>query len=141
MPYDEEIPMYEDLVEPPAELDELARIVIGAAIEVHRHLGPGLPDAVYEAAMVVELNLRGVQFEKQKIVDIFYKGVHVGKGKIDLLIAGKLVVELKSCDSITPVFRLQTRSYMRIIRQPLGLLINFDVPLLKDGVKRVIQSF
>ena len=122
------------------ELNQLSRIVIGAAIEVHRHLGPGLPEEVYERAMDVELTLRGIQFERQKPVEIVYKGVVVGQGKIDLLVGGKLIVEIKTVDSIHPKHRLQTRTYMRIVHEPLGLLINFDVALLKDGIKRVVDS-
>src|SRR5438874_7183334 len=126
MPYEDEIPPYGDLAEPPPELDRLAREVIGAAIEVHRHLGPGLPEEAYEVAVDVELSRRRIPFERQKLVDVLYKGIVVAKGRIDLLVGGRLVVELKSCDSISPIFRLQARSYMRILHEVLGLLINFN---------------
>ena len=138
MPYDDEIPPGQ--VEPTPELDRLAHITIGAAIEVHRQLGPGLPEEAYQRAMEVELMLRDIPFERQKIVNVRYKGHWVCRAKIDLLIAGMLVVELKAVDSFTPVFALQVRTYTRLIGQPLGLLINFSVPLLKDGVRRVIHS-
>ena len=140
MPYDEEVPPHGDLVEPPEELDRLARVVIGAAIEVHRRLGPGLPEEAYEGAMAVELTARALPFERQKRVEIVYKGVLVAFGKVDLLIAGKLVVEIKSCEALVPLFRMQTLSYMRLVNQPLGLLINFNVPVLKQGIRRVIAS-
>src|SRR5687768_16717587 len=140
MPYEDEIPPWGDQVEPPEELDRLAHAVIGAAIEVHRQLGPGLPEQAYQGAMEVELSLRGIPFERQKVIEITYKGVVVAKGLIDLLVGGKLEVEIKSVELIVPLFRLQTRTYMRVIHQPLGLLINFNVAVLKEGIKRIIDS-
>jgi GxxExxY protein len=140
MPYDEEIPPYGDLPEPPEELDRLARAVIGAAIEVHKELGPGLPEEAYEGALCVEFQKRGVPFERQKRVEIFYKGILVSHGRIDLLVGGMLIVEVKSCETLIAIHRKQVEAYMRIIRQPLALLINFNVPVLKDGIKRVICS-
>jgi GxxExxY protein len=140
MPYDDEIPPYGDLPEPPKELDELARVVIGAAIEVHKRLGAGLPEEAYVGALCVEFAERQIPFERQKRVEIFYKGSLVAHGRIDLLVGGVLVVEVKSCETLIAVHRKQIESYMRINKQPLGLLINFNVPLLKDGIKRVICS-
>lgn len=140
MPYEDEIPPYGNPMDVPEELNVLTHGVTGAAIEVHRHLGPGLPEESYERAMEVELTSRGIPFERQKLVEIVYKGVIVGRCRIDLLVGGKLVVEIKTVDSIIAKHRLQTRSYMRIIHQPLGPLINFDVVLLKDGISRVIDS-
>ena len=140
MPYEDEPHPNSDLMPVSEELNQLSRVVIGAAIEVHRHLGPGLPEEVYERAMDVELSIRGIPFERQKPVEVVYKGVVVGRGKIDLLVGGKLIVEIKTVDSLIPRHRLQARSYMRIIHEPLGLLINFDVVLLKDGIKRVVDS-
>jgi GxxExxY protein len=140
MPYDDEIPPGADLIEPPEELDELARAVIGAAIEVHRQLGAGLPEESYEGALDVEMTSRGIPFERQKRVEIIYKGVVVGVGRIDFLVGGKLVVEVKSVEALLPIHRLQTLSYMRIIGQPLGLLINFNVALLKQGIRRIIAT-
>lgn len=140
MPYDEEIPPDGDLAVPSELLNDLSYRVIGAGIEVHRHLGPGLPEEAYQHGMEIELGLRGIPFEPQKIVDVYYKGHLVAKTKIDLVVGGVLVVEIKSVAAILPTHRLQTRTYMRIIRQPLGLLINFDVPVLKEGIKRIIDS-
>ena len=140
MPYEEEIPPGGCFAEPSPELNALAYQVLGAAIEVHRQLGPGLPEQAYQGAMEVELSARSIPFERQKTVDIVYKGVVVAKGKIDLLVGSALVVELKAVEVIVAIHRLQTRSYMRIIHQPLGLLINFDVALLKEGIKRIIDT-
>jgi GxxExxY protein len=141
MPYDDEPTPYENLPEPSEKLNELSRLVIGAAIEVHRQLGPGLPEEAYQRAMEIEFGIRQIPFERQKVVEIVYKGVLVAKGKIDLLVGGLLVVEIKSVESIGPVHRLQIASYMRIINQSLGLLLNFNVAVMKDGIRRVIQSF
>ncbi|HEV7302029.1 MAG TPA: GxxExxY protein [Tepidisphaeraceae bacterium] len=138
MAFDDEPTPYNDLVEPPAELDELARTVIGAAIEVHRRLGPGLTEDAYECAMAVELTLRRVPFVRQKWVDIVYKDVVVAKGRIDLLVGDRLIVEIKSVEALLPVHRMQVVTYMNMIGEPLALLINFNVPLLKEGIRRVI---
>jgi GxxExxY protein len=135
MPYEGEEPPYD---EPDPELDALAHQVIGAAIEVHRRYGAGLDEALYEAAMEVELRLRGVPFEPQVWVDVEYKGHVIGKRRIDLIVAGRLVVELKAVEGLTPLHKAQVKTYLKITGLTLGLLINFNVILLKDGIKRVI---
>ncbi len=126
--------------EPDAALDGLARAVIGAAIEVHRHLGPGFQEKIYEDALGVELRLRGIAFERQKVVAVVYKGHEVGSGVIDLLVGERLVVELKTVDMLLPVHSAQVISYLKAIRSQLGLLLNFKVPVMKDGTKRVVLS-
>ena len=140
MPYEDEPTPYENLAEPDEELDRLARETIGAAIEVHRHLSIGLPEAAYQNAMEIELAERGIPFERQKRVEVYYKGRLVAHGCIDLLVGKRLVVENKSCAALIATHRLQTLTYMRLVHEPLGLLINFNVPLLKDGIKRIIAS-
>ncbi|HSV13994.1 MAG TPA: GxxExxY protein [Tepidisphaeraceae bacterium] len=140
MPYDEEDPPYANLVEPPAALDELARAVIGAAIEVHKELGPGLPEEAYQRAMESELRLRGIPFERQKRIVVTYKGEPVALAKIDLVVGGMLIVELKAVEAIAKIHVLQARTYMRILKQPLALLINFNVPVLKEGIRRVVET-
>ncbi len=140
MPYEEEIPPYGNYADIPEKLNELSRHIIGAAIEVHRAIGPGMPEEAYVNALAIELSLRSIGFEREKPVDIVYKGIVVAKGRIDLLVEGLLVVEAKCVDAIGPVHRLQTLKYMRILKQPLGLLINFNVPMLKLGIKRIIDS-
>jgi len=126
--------------EPDKEIDDLASAVIGAAIEVHHVLGPGYLESVYEEALVIELQLRGIAFERQKPVSVEYKGRAVGEGRLDLLIAGKLIVELKAVDALAPIHTPQVITYLKTTNLPLGLLINFNVPLLKHGIKRVILS-
>jgi GxxExxY protein len=135
MPYEGEEPPY---AEPDPELDALAREVIGAAIEVHRHYGPGLDEALYESAMEAELRLRGMPFQSQVWIDVEYKGQVIGKRRIDLIVAGRLVVELKAVAELTPLHKAQVKTYLKLVRLTLGLLINFNVILLKDGIKRVI---
>lgn len=124
--------------EPDPELDRLAHEVIGAAIEVHRVLGPGLLESVYEDALCVELGLRDLSFVRQPIVDLSYKGHLVGQGRLDLLVGGALVVELKAVEALTQVHKAQVISYLRMTGHQLALLINFNVSRLKDGVKRII---
>jgi len=127
-------------MEPPEKLDEAAREVIGAAIEVHRELGPGFLEAVYEEALSRELEGRGVQFERQVPVTVVYKGYEVGRGRIDLLVENGLVVELKAIDNLSTLHRAQVISYLRALSSPLGLLINFNVDLLRQGVKRIVLT-
>lgn len=126
--------------EPTAREDQLAHAVIGAAIEVHRILGPGLLESVYEEAMCVELGLRGVPFRRQYNVAISYKDHPVGGGKVDLFVDDALLVELKAVERLAEIHTAQAISYLRMTRRHLALLINFNVPVLKDGVKRVICS-
>jgi GxxExxY protein len=135
MPYEGEEPSY---VEPDRELDELARLTIGAAIEAHRRLGPGLDEGMYQGAMEVELQLRGISFARQVDMPIEYKGVAIGTRRIDLVVGGRLIVELKSVEQLGPLHRAQLMTYLRITGLTLGLLINFNTIILKDGLKRVI---
>lgn len=126
--------------EPDSHLNALAGSVIGAAIEVHRELGPGFLESVYEEALVVELELRGIPFTAQQTVEVSYKGRRVGEGRMDLVIDNRLVVEIKTVDAILPIHRAQLISYLRAMSLPLGLLLNFKTPLLKDGIERVVYS-
>ncbi|MCW8138416.1 MAG: GxxExxY protein [Planctomycetota bacterium] len=126
--------------EPDASTDVLAHAVIGAALEVHRLLGPGFLEEVYEEALCVELRLRGIPHERQKRVRVDYKGEPVGEGRIDLLVGNQLVVELKAVKAFAPIDRAKVISYRRLTGRHLALLINFHVPVLKDGIQRVVQS-
>jgi GxxExxY protein len=122
------------------ELERLAYDVIGAAIEVHKEMGPGLPEKGYRQAMSRELSLRGIPHQPEAPVLIHYKGVVVAEGRIDILVANQLVVELKVVEHLTEVHRAQTLAYLKATKLRLGLLINFNVSLLRDGIKRVINS-
>lgn len=126
--------------EPDPRVDALAREVIGAAIEVHRHLGPGYLESIYEEAMAVELTLRGVAFERQKPVGLRYKGHILGDHRLDLLVGDCLIVELKAVDVLAPIHHAQVLSYLKATSLTLGLLINFNVPVLKHGIKRIVLT-
>jgi GxxExxY protein len=126
--------------EPGAELDALAAKVIDAALEVHRTLGPGFFESVYEGALAVELSLRGIPFRRQVRVGLGYKGTTIGHGFIDLLVDERLVVELKHVEVLTPLHVSQVLSYLRATHNRLALLITFNVKLLRTGVRRVIRS-
>jgi len=128
------------LSEPSAYVDELARNVISAAIEVHRNLGPGFLESVYEESLCVELKSRNIFFERQKKFDIYFKDSLVGEGRIDLLIDNNLIVELKAVEVLAPIHFAQVTSYLKAMKLQLALLINFNVPLLKEGIKRIINS-
>src|SRR4051812_7825291 len=114
-------------------LNQLTQAVIGASIEVHRELGPGFLESVYEEALSQELTARQIPYVRQPIINIRYKGNPVGEGKLDLLVDKRLIVELKSVETLAPIHKAQVISYLKITGLFLGLLINFNVPVLKDG--------
>ncbi|EDY86779.1 conserved hypothetical protein [gamma proteobacterium HTCC5015] len=116
--------------------NELTKKIIGAAIEVHRELGPGLLEKVYEKAMCAELRIRKLNVEAQKSLPIMYKGREIGVHVLDLVVENTVVIELKSVEKMQPLFESQLLSYMRLGHFSLGLLINFNHRLLKDGVRR-----
>jgi GxxExxY protein len=124
--------------EPSDATDDLAHAVIGAAIDVHRLLGPGFLEAVYEEALCVELEMRRIPFERQRRFNVDYKGRVVGKGRLDLLVGDLLVVELKAVSALTPFHHAKAISYLRATGLELALLVNFQVPILKDGIQRVV---
>ncbi len=126
--------------EPDAYTDHLAHTVIGAAIEVHRTLGPGFLESVYEQALSVELGLRDIPFERQYKIEVDYKGVSIGEQRLDLLVDKCLIIELKAVEELEPVHQAQLISYLKATNLKLGLLINFNVPILKRGIKRVVLS-
>ena len=121
-----------------ARVEEVANKVIGAAIEVHRNLGPGFLETVYEEAVWVELSLRNISFARQITFSVDYKGHPVGMSRLDLLVDQCLPVELKAVEGLAPVHIAQALSYLRATKHRLALLINFNVAVLKDGIKRVV---
>ncbi|MGA7983372.1 MAG: GxxExxY protein [Chromatiaceae bacterium] len=127
-------------MEPSEELDRIARQTIGAAIEVHRNLGPGFLEGIYEAALAIELVQRGISFQRQVAVDVQYKGVKVGESRLDLLVENTLVVELKAVDTLLPIHVAQVISYLKVVKRPLGLLLNFKVEMMRKGIQRVILT-
>jgi len=120
------------------ELNKITEKIIGCAIEVHRNLGPGLLESVYEKALAIELNSSGLKYVRQKKLPIKYKNKSIGEFKIDILVENKIVLELKSVERHDPVFEAQLLSYMKLGNYKLGLLINFNKKLLKEGIKRII---
>jgi GxxExxY protein len=123
------------------ETESLAHATIGAIIEVHRHLGPGLPELSYRKALSHELTLRGIEHQCEYPVPIVYKGVRVGEGRIDIPVANRLVVEIKLVETLTAVHRAQTLTYLQLLKLQLGLLCYFNVAIMRDGIKRVINTF
>lgn len=123
-------------------LDDLTFDVIGAAMEVHSVLGPGLLESLYQKAMFKELLLRGHKVILEKPVDVFYKGEKISDNlRIDLFVDDELIVELKSIEQINPIHYKQTSTYLRLLNKEIGLLINFNEISLKDGVHRVINPY
>jgi GxxExxY protein len=122
------------------ETDGLTELLIGAFIEVHKELGPGLTENLYEEAVCHELDLRGLRYERQVLVEVTYKGKPIGTNRIDLIVEGKVIVELKSCEALNPVHRAQLICYLKLKKLRVGLLVNFNVPILRDGVKRVVLT-
>jgi GxxExxY protein len=123
------------------ELNRISGIVIGAAIDVHRELGPGLLESTYEACLAFELSDRGMKVERQKSLPVIYRAVQLDCGyRIDLLIEDAVIVELKAVERIEPIHTAQLLSYLKLSSKKLGLLINFNVMVLKDGVRRVVST-
>ncbi len=122
-------------------INELSGIVIGAAIEVHKVLGPGLLESAYENCLCHELQLKNVVFERQKPLPITYKGVDLDCGyRLDVVVQGMLVIEVKACERIEPIHQAQLLTYLKLSGLSLGLLLNFNVPVMKDGIVRVANE-
>ena len=121
------------------EFDELSRNVIGCAIEVHRALGPGLLESTYRQCLACELSQAAIPFQMELPLPVRYKDVLLDCGyRIDLLVSGDLTVEIKSVETLLPIHQAQTLTYMRLAKIPLGLLINFNVTKLQNGIKRLV---
>jgi GxxExxY protein len=126
--------------EPSGRVDELAHRVIGAAIEVHKLLGPGFLESVYEEALAYEFELRDIPFERQHPITLHYKTKNVGDSRLDFLVGGELVVELKAVEAIYPIFPAKVIHYLKISGLELGIIINFHVVQLRDGIKRIVLT-
>jgi GxxExxY protein len=123
-------------------MKELSERIIGAAIEVHRVLGPGLLESTYERCLVHELLLQGIHAQRQKKQPILYKGLEIEEGyRIDILVEEKIILELKVVDQLNPIHTAQLLTYLKLSGCQLGLLINFNVKLLKHGIKRVVNEY
>jgi GxxExxY protein len=121
--------------------NEISGKIIGAAIEVHKMLGPGLLESAYEECLCCEMALRGIRFERQVPLPLNYKGVDLDCGyRLDLLVEDKVIVELKSVETLEPIHEAQMLTYLKLRNAWLGLIINFNVIMLKDGVRRLVNG-
>jgi GxxExxY protein len=124
----------------PADIERAATVAVDAAFTVHKELGPGLLESVYEACFAYELEMRGVQYERQLPVPLNYKGKLIEVGfRADVVIGQKLLIELKAVEKLAPIHQAQVITYLKILKLPLGLLINFNEVLIKDGIHRVLN--
>ena len=122
-------------------MNGITQSIIGAAIQVHRVLGPGLLESAYEACLAFELAKRGLKFEQQKPLPLIYEQVKLECGyRIDFLVDGSVVVEVKSVDGLAPIHEAQVMSYLKLSECKIGLLINFNVRVLKDGIRRFVNG-
>jgi len=120
------------------DINQLTGEVINAAIEVHRTLGPGLLESIYEECLCHEVGLKEIPYERQKELPIEYKGIKLNPNfRLDVLVNKQLILEIKSCDTLLPIHEAQLLTYLKLTGIKLGLLINFNVPMLKDGIKRI----
>jgi len=125
-----------------SQYDDVSRIILDASITVHKEMGPGLLEAVYQQCLAKEFYLRGLSFQKEVSIPLVYKGLVLNKDYvIDILVENEIVLELKAVDSILPVHEAQLISYLKLADKKLGFLINFNVPLLKNGFKRFVNNF
>lgn len=124
------------------ELNELSSLIIKAAITIHKELGPGLLESVYQSCMIVELRSMGRKVESEVSLPVFYRGqrVHEEGFRLDLLVEDTIIVELKSVEKILDLHKKQLLTYLRLARKPLGLLINFNETVLKNGITRIINT-
>jgi GxxExxY protein len=123
------------------QINKITEIIIGAAIEVHKALGPGLLESAYETCLAFELIERGLKIEQQKALPVVYKDVKLDCGyRLDLLVDEQVIVEIKSTEAIAPIHQAQLHSYLKISGLRVGLLINFNVEILKNGIKRIIYN-
>ena len=123
-------------------MNQLSSKIIGAAIEVHKTLGPGLLESAYEECLCHELSIHGLLFEKQKSLSINYKGKKLDCGyRLDIVVEKAVIIELKSCEKIEPIHKAQLLTYLKLSALNLGLILNFNVPLMRDGIIRVVNDF
>lgn len=124
------------------EYNQLSLTILDAAITVHKEMGPGLLESVYELCLLKELELRGLRAKNQVPIPLIYKGYELSKEfKIDLLVENEIILEIKSVEILLPIHQAQTIPYLKLAQKRLGFLINFNSPLLKDGFKRFVNNF
>jgi GxxExxY protein len=121
-----------------ADLNALTERIIGCAIEVHRQLGPGLLEGTYESALCIELNSAGLKHVRQPVFPVMYKGQVIGEYRLDLIVENLVIVEIKSVERFDPIFEAQVLTYLKVTGKTLGLFMNFNSRLLRDGIKRFV---
>ena len=122
------------------QINKLSGIILDCSIEVHRNLGPGLLESVYEVCLCKELTLKGLKFQRQVLLPVNYKGENADY-RIDLIVEDEIIIELKSVELMNPVYEAQLLTYLKLADKKLGLLINFNVPRLIDGFKRMLNGY
>ena len=123
------------------DINQLSNKIIGAAIEVHKVLGPGLLESAYEECLCHELELRGLHYERQKPLPIVYKGRKLDCGyRLDVVVEKAIILELKSSEKMEPIYEAQLLTYLKLSGLHLGLILNFNVPMMRDGIKRVVHE-
>ncbi len=123
----------------PPDVERVAKMIVDAAFQVHKELGPGLLESVYESCLAYELENRGAKVERQVVLPVIYKGVRLEAGlRLDILADNLVIAELKAVETMSPLFDAQLLTYLKLTQKRLGLLINFNVPLIKDGIKRIV---
>ena len=123
------------------DTNQLSSQIIGAAIEVHKTLGPGLLESAYEECLCHELHLRGVSLERQKQLSVLYKGKRLDCGyRLDIVVEKAIILELKSCEKIEPIHKAQLLTYLKLSGLTLGLILNFNVPVMKNGIVRMVNE-
>lgn len=124
------------------DINKRSNIIIGAAIEVHKTLGPGLLESAYEQCLCHELKLRGLPFERQKELPVIYKGIRLDCGyRLDIVVEETVILELKSCEKIEPIHKAQLLTYLKLSGISLGLILNFNTILMRDGIVRIVNEF
>lgn len=124
------------------EINKLSKRIIGAAIEVHRTLGPGLLESAYEQCLCHELNLQKISFERQKELPVTYKGMKLDCGyRLDIMVENAIILELKSCEKIEPIHKAQLLTYLKLTGISLGLILNFNRATMREGIARIVNEF
>ena len=129
----------DDEMEPDPRLNEVTNAILGAGFEVHSVLGPGYQEVIYANALELEFKKRGIRYEREVKFAVAYKGEEVGKGCVDFIVEGCVIVELKAVEALGPLFTAQVISYLKALNLKLALLLNFNVRRLRDGIKRVAR--
>jgi GxxExxY protein len=123
------------------DINQLSNKIIGAAIEVHKVLGPGLLESAYEECLCHELELRGLHYERQKPLPVMYKGRKLDCGyRLDVVVENAIILELKSCEKMEPIYEAQLLTYLKLSGLHLGLILNFNVSMMRDGIKRIVHE-